>query len=153
MDTVLSDYARSFQELDRYWRKLLADTPEQLLFRRMDDLGSPAEHLVRSAACVEQAFGGITTRLWDDPFEWTLPEELSDRAGISNYLDEVAETRKRGLAFIRSDVDLRREIPAPVRLKTLDEILKNCLSDAKHHLERAEALRKKLSDPRAGARA
>ena len=38
---------------------------------------SCGEYILRSAAAVEQTFGGITTRLWDDPFEWTLPEALS----------------------------------------------------------------------------
>ena len=29
-----------------------------------------------SAGTIEQTFGGITANLWDDPFEWTLPETL-----------------------------------------------------------------------------
>ena len=37
---------------------------------------SCGEHILRSAAAVEQTFGGITVSLWDDPFEWTLPESL-----------------------------------------------------------------------------
>src|SRR3712207_7579473 len=37
---------------------------------------SCGEHVLRSAAAVEQTFGGITVNLWDDPFEWTLPESL-----------------------------------------------------------------------------
>ena len=140
MDAVLSAYAQSFEKLDHGWRELLEITPEKSLFASGSDRDTVAERVVRSAACVEQAFGGVTTRLWDDPFEWTLPEELSDRSSILNYLDEVADTRNRGLAVIKSDADLKREIPAPVLMKTLDEVLKNCLADAEHHLRRAEAL-------------
>jgi hypothetical protein len=38
-----------------------------VLMRRVSSSVSPARS--------EQTFGGITTRLWDDPFEWTLPEK------------------------------------------------------------------------------
>src|SRR2546423_1908281 len=63
---------------------------------------SCGEHLLRSAAAVEQAFGGITATLWDDPFEWTLPESLSTPTRVAEYLNEVETTRQRGFAFIRS---------------------------------------------------
>ena len=72
-----------------------------------------AAAILRSAAAVEQTFGGITTRLWDDPFEWTLPEALSTNELILNYLNETEETRRKCFAFFASDEDLRREIPAP----------------------------------------
>src|ERR1044072_5691571 len=54
---------------------------------------SCGEHLLRSAAAVEQTFGGITVNLWDDPFEWTLPESLSTKERVAEYLGEVAATR------------------------------------------------------------
>ena len=47
------------------------------------------ECVLRSAAASEQAFGGLMTRLWDDPFEWTLPESLSDREKVREYINEV----------------------------------------------------------------
>ncbi|HEX8354539.1 MAG TPA: hypothetical protein VF611_16660, partial [Pyrinomonadaceae bacterium] len=43
---------------------------------------SCGEHLLRSAAAVEQTFGGITVNLWDDPFEWTLPESMPTPADV-----------------------------------------------------------------------
>ena len=74
---------------------------------------SCGEYVLRTAAIVEKTFGGITTRLWDDPFEWTLPEKLSDKHAIIDYLDEVEQTRSNGFKFFTSDSDLTREMPAP----------------------------------------
>src|SRR5689334_12810811 len=65
-------------------------------------VNSCGEFILRSAAAVEQTFGGITTRLWDDPFEWTLPEALSTGERILEYLDETEETRRKGFAFFAS---------------------------------------------------
>src|SRR5919107_5152363 len=74
---------------------------------------SCGEHLLRSAAAVEQTFGGITASLWDDPFEWTLPETLHTPALVEEYLSEVEATRCRGFALLRSDGDLSKEIAVP----------------------------------------
>ncbi|MCV4777710.1 hypothetical protein OFM21_33535, partial [Escherichia coli] len=46
---------------------------------------STGEYLLRAAAAVEQTAGGITRRLWDDPFEWTLPEKLSTKELVAEY--------------------------------------------------------------------
>src|SRR3982751_4310609 len=54
---------------------------------------SCGEHLLRAGACVEQTFGGITANLWDDPFEWTLPETLATPEQVAAYLLEVEATR------------------------------------------------------------
>src|ERR671929_948837 len=62
---------------------------------------SCGEHLLRSAAAVEQTFGGITVNLWDDPFEWTLPEALPTPERVLTYLFEAEETRQRGFALMR----------------------------------------------------
>lgn len=109
-------------------------------------VNSCGEYILRAAAAVEQTFGGITTRLWDDPFEWTLPEALSTNELILNYLDEVEETRLKGFSFFTSDDDLRREIPAPERLKTIFQILLETIARAEHFQGRAFAVFRSFSD-------
>ncbi len=104
------------------------------------------EYVLRSAGAVEQTFGGIMTRLWDDPFEWTLPEELSTTALIAEYLAEVEVTRRKGFALFKTDEDLRREMPAPGKLKTIFEILLDTVSRAEHFQGRAFAVFQMFSD-------
>jgi len=81
--------------------------------------------------------GGITTRLWDDPFEWTLPEKLYNEALIEDYLDEVEESRLRAFSYLRTDEDLARQTPAPTQLKTIEAILRNTLAIADAFAESA----------------
>jgi len=107
---------------------------------------SCGEYVLRSAAKIEQTFGGITTRLWDDPFEWTLPEELSTTVLITEYLAEVERTRLKGFSLFKSDEDLRREMPAPEKLKTIFEILIETVARAEHFQGRAFAVFQMLSD-------
>ena len=68
----------------------------------LKDLASsvPRENLVRSAAAIEQMCGGLTANLWDDPFEWTLPETLSNDERIDEYLSEVDLARQRAFGSI-----------------------------------------------------
>lgn len=101
---------------------------------------SCGENIVRSAAVVEQAFGGITTRLWDDPFEWTLPEELSSVKRITEYLEEVARFRKKRIEFLPSDEELKQLIPAPQTLRPILDILLEALSLSSTHLGQAAAI-------------
>jgi len=146
MGQLLSAFDSEFVKIDQRSRELLAQLDDQTLFARPNALSTglfPAscgEYLLRSAAMVEKTFGGITTRLWDDPFEWTLPEALYDRNSITQYLDEVEETRQRGFAFFTSDADLTRAIPAPSRLTPLIEILLDTVVTASHFQGRAFAL-------------
>lgn len=63
----------------------------------------PSENLVRSAAAIEQMCGGLSANLWDDPFEWTLPETLSNVERIIEYLAEVDLARQRAFAAISDD--------------------------------------------------
>lgn len=101
---------------------------------------SCGEYVLRSAAAVEQAFGGITTKLWDDPFEWTLPEELSTNEKIMEYLNEVEKTRQKGFGFFASDNDLMKQIPAPERLRSIFVILLEAVARAEHFQGRAFAV-------------
>ena len=108
---------------------------------------SCGEHLLRSAAAVEQTFGGITANLWDDPFEWTLPESLSTPARVEEYLVEAEATRRRGFDLFKSDADLLKQIAAPSgEMRTLFEMIAETLVRAAHHQGRAFATFRLFSD-------
>ncbi|HUE84174.1 MAG TPA: hypothetical protein VMM84_18885 [Pyrinomonadaceae bacterium] len=96
--------------------------------------GAPSQSLIRSAAIVEQTFGGITANLWDDPFEWTLPETLTTSTQILEYLAEVEATRKRAFARFAQDSDLLKEIAVPSgNTRPLVELLLETLVHATHY--------------------
>ncbi len=133
----------SFTALEDQQSKIVAACPDHLLFKAgdhgtNDHCGSVGEGVIRSAAAVEQVFGGIMSRLWDDPFEWTLPESLSTREWVLAYLDDVAETRVRGFRTFISDSELERLIPAPTEFKPIFAVLLEFLSLACLRLGAAE---------------
>jgi hypothetical protein len=110
---------------------------------------SCGEHLLRGAASVEQTFGGITTNLWDDPFEWTLPETLSTPERVAEYLMEVEATRRRGFALFSGDDDLTREISVPSgERRSLCRVLAETLARGAHHQGMAFATFRLFSDAR-----
>lgn len=95
---------------------------------------------------IEQTFGGLTSNLWDDPFEWTLPESLSTRESIVDYLSEVDLTRQRFFESMRGDTDLNRYVPVPSgEQQTLIELLLGTLVRASGYRGRAVATIKILS--------
>ena len=104
------------------------------------------EYILRSAAMVEQTFGGITTRLWDDPFEWTLPEKLTTKESVMAYLADVDAASERGFEFLRSDADLDMQIPAPSELRPIFAILVDTIGRAEHFQGRAMSIFQLFSD-------
>ncbi|PYS88114.1 MAG: hypothetical protein DMF62_10640 [Acidobacteria bacterium] len=102
--------------------------------------------ITRSAAVVEQMVGGITTKLWDDPFEWTLPERMPTTTDVIAYLNEVEASRVAGFTFLRSDDDLYKKIPSPVEIRTLFEILLQTLIVAQRLYGNAESLLRLVKD-------
>jgi hypothetical protein len=152
MKSQIEIFEKQFASVNSQSRLLLEKIPEDKLFQQPRELKqnytmfSCGEYILRSAGAVEQTFGGIMTRLWDDPFEWTLPEELSTINSILEYLAEVEETRRKGFMLFSSDEDLRREMPAPEKLKTIFEILLETLSRAEHFQGRAFAIFQMFSD-------
>ncbi len=110
---------------------------------------SCGEHVLRAAAAVEQTFGGINSNLWDDPFEWTLPEALPAPADVARYLEEAEATRRRAFEFLRSDEDLGKEIAVPSgEMRTLFSLAVETLARAAHHQGRAYATLRLFSDAR-----
>src|SRR3954471_22847647 len=134
MRTLIESLHSHFTDLDGRQRQLLSAVPVGKLFwtpvSTADSMIilSVGGAVLRSAAMVEQAFLGITRRLWDDPFEWTLPEKLSTKPAIIVYLDEVVSTRSNGLAFLKSDGDLSRQLPAPEKLKPILDVLVDAIA-------------------------
>jgi hypothetical protein len=152
MKSQVEVFDHQFSLLHSHSNELLNLIPDGKLFWKPRKLNqtyqmfSCGEYLLRSAGKIEQTFGGITTRLWDDPFEWTLPEELSTVALMREYLAEVERTRLKGFALFKSDEDFRRELPAPEKLRTIFEILIETLARSEHFQGRAFAVFQMLSD-------
>lgn len=145
MDKFIQCLDRQFAQLHTGAYKLIEAISPELLYRQPPGksnslpLHSCGEQVLRSAAIVEQTFGGITTNLWDDPFEWTLPESLPTPEKVAGYLDEVEATRKRGFELFKSDADLVKEIMAPSGYTQLLPLLLDTLARAAHHQGRAWA--------------
>jgi hypothetical protein len=125
-------------QLNEAFQKLETAIEEELIRFFDDDLSLNAEpemtvrfrKLVRALAIMEQVFGGISRRLWDDPFEWTLPESTFSREAAITYLQEVRQLRKETMLAIRSDEELDKLIPAPNEMKQLGDILYDALRRA-----------------------
>ncbi len=152
MKTFIESFDRQFLQISSRSRELVQKIPDEKLFwqpRENDALfpvNSCGEYVLRSAGKIEQTFGGLTVKLWDDPFEWTLPEQLSSGDLILEYLAEVEATRLKGFALFQSDEDLRRELPAPEKLKTIFALLLETVARAEHFQGRAFAVFKMFSD-------
>jgi len=146
MNEILSTFNSSLDAIDARSRELLRRIDASRLYERpsaserLYAVASVGECILRSSAAVEQTFLGITRRLWDDPFEWTLPEKLSSPELITQYLDEVNQTRLEGMSFLTSDAELSRLMPSPEQLRTIFEILLDTVSRAEHYQGRAAAI-------------
>ena len=139
MRTLIRAFEFEFQRLHRESVEFLKTNPFERLFaeKRSKSNESPGMLLVRSAAKVEQCFGGLSSRLWDDPFEWTLPEAFAEKSIVLEYLGEVEKARKNGFLLLRSDSDLEKEIAAPGGMKTIADVICEALEDARAYLARA----------------
>ena len=112
----------------------------------MRSLPSVGESLLRCAAAVEQTFGGITSNLWDDPFEWTLPEYLSTSAKVIEHLTEVEATRKRAFSSFDDDACLLKHVATPSgETRLLVELLLGTLVRAADYQGQAVVTLKSLS--------
>jgi len=95
------------------------------------------EQILRCGAVIEQSFGGLTANLWDDPFEWTLPETLNTPVKVLEYLAEVEDLRNRAFLAFKDDADLSKEIMTPAGVSQILPFLLDTLKRARHHQQRA----------------
>src|SRR4029077_21223590 len=97
---------------------LIGATPAELLYRdphgsRTITAHSIGENVLRSAAAIEQTVGDLSANLWDDLFEWTLPEMLTTPGRMIEYLAQVEQTRRRAFAPFSTDADLLKKVVVP----------------------------------------
>jgi hypothetical protein len=109
---IVNHLEREFAGLINSLKNLVGSVPFDLLYHTPPPV-SFGENILRSAAVIEQTCGGLTANLWDDPFEWTLPETLSTADRIVEYLSEVDVARQRAFASIVDDSALTKYIAVP----------------------------------------
>lgn len=141
---LVESVEREFALLDARTRDLLQKIPGAMLYQtaNLPDLTTSfGEIILKSARTVEQTCGGLNANLWDDPFEWTLPEALSTPTLVSEYLDEVAQTREAFFARLKADEDLKKLIVLPGGgTQPLIQLLLETLRRASGNLERAAVI-------------
>lgn len=145
-------FARLHLELCSLIEQTTADTlyavPNQSSSQQSSSI---AECVLRSAAVIEQTFGGITANLWDDPFEWTLPEYLSTSERLLGYLAEVETTRARAFVSFTDDACLLQLIATPSGTRPLVDLLLETLTRAASYRGQAQTLQNILSEiPKGG---
>jgi hypothetical protein len=146
MDKFIRGLDEQFANLHKQSCVLIESLSSEQLYRELPATAdSCGEQVLRSAAIVEQSFGGLTANLWDDPFEWTLPETLSTSARVIEYLNEVETTRRQAFQLFKSDQDLSKEIMAPSGKTQLKPFLLDTLHRARHHQQRAIAALDRLN--------
>jgi hypothetical protein len=109
---IVNQLELEFGSLIGSLKELVSSISPDLLYRTLPAV-SIGESILRSAAKVEQTCGGLTANLWDDPFEWTLPETLSSADRIIEYLTEVEGALRRAFGAIADDTDLSKLVSVP----------------------------------------
>lgn len=147
---IVASFDREFARLHSRLSEIIKSTPASLLYevsmQPVAQLQSVGESVLRSAAAIEQTFGGITANLWDDPFEWTLPEQLSTPATVLAHLLEVEATRRHAFASFTDDSCLLKSVATPADgLVSLVELLLKTLLRATHYQSQAVVTLKALS--------
>ena len=141
---IVQHVDREFGSLINSLKDLARSVPANFLYRTPPSL-SIGECILRSAAAIEQTCGGLTSNLWDDPYEWTLPETLSTAELIVDYLSEVDRLRQLALNSIAGDSVLTKYILTPTGERQLVNLLLETLVKASDYRGRALATIKILS--------
>ena len=141
VDSLDKEFAFLIESLKDLVRKVNTDH----LYERVGDT-SFGEQILRSAAVIEQTLGGLTSNLWDDPFEWTLPETLSTSGRVIDHLSEIDALRQTFFSSIADDEALSKYVSVPSGdPKALIDLLLETLVRASDYRGRAVATLKILS--------
>jgi hypothetical protein len=120
---IVDSLDREFARLHARSRTIIENTPLGNLYQGAsadsksghNSTRSVGESVLRAAAAIEQTFGGITSNLWDDPFEWTLPEYLATVGKVLEHLEEVEAVRRRAFSSFNNDECLLKHVATPAK--------------------------------------
>jgi hypothetical protein len=144
--TIIELLDREFSSLLESLRWLTRTVPDHLLYKKVRSL-TVGENILKSAGVLEQTFGGITANLWDDPFEWTLPETLQTPELVLKYIGEVDSAKELAVGSFVDDATLLKLIALPSGDScSLLELLIKTLMRASEYRGQAAAAFKLLSD-------
>jgi hypothetical protein len=148
---IVDSLDREFARLHLQSRKIIESTSLQTLYqvggdgsdRSRNPSRSVGESVLRSAAAIEQTFGGITSNLWDDPFEWTLPEYLTTVGKVLDHLEEVETVRRRAFSSFDDDNCLLKHVATPAQEteRLIDLLLQTLLRATSFQTEAAVTLK------------
>jgi hypothetical protein len=132
MNPFITWFDQEFKMLEAEWRDSIKHLDAASFYSAdRQQLSGAAEQILRSARIVEQVSGGITVNLWDDPFEWTLPETLRTKDKLIAYVDEVRSARDRAFQLFKADADLLKTVMAPSGPTQLMSLLLDALVRAR----------------------
>jgi len=141
---IVESLDKQFAVLIDSLKELVRNVNTDQLYRHAGD-ASFGEQILRSAAVIEQTFGGLTANLWDDPFEWTLPETLSTPDRVIEHLSEVDALRQRFFSSIDGDESLSKFVSVPSgESRPLVELLRETLVRASDSHKEAQKTQKEL---------
>ena len=138
---------REFARLHVQSCEIIKQTSAQDLYKAQGQAAqSVGDAVLRCVAAIERTFGGITSSLWDDPFEWTLPEQLSTTAKIIDHLNEVEDLRRQAFVSFSDDSCLVKQVATPPdKSQPLIALLLETLAQAANYQGQALAAQKTLS--------
>jgi hypothetical protein len=137
---IVESLDREFARLHVSSCAIVEQITDDTLYSSNPGATSVGESILRCAAEIEQTFGGITANLWDDPFEWTLPEHLSTKSKILEHLAEVEALRDRAFTSFSDDACLSKHVATPsTETRPLIELLLKTLLRASDHQSQARA--------------
>lgn len=137
---IVESLDREFARLHARSCAIVEQITDETLYSSNPGATSVGESILRCAAEIEQTFGGITANLWDDPFEWTLPEHLSTKSKILEHLGEVESLRQRAFTSFSDDACLSKHVATPsTETQPLIELLLKTLLRASDHQSQARA--------------
>jgi hypothetical protein len=155
---IVNNLDREFARLHLNSCAIIETTPVDILYTvpaqaemsslnaSLGSASSVGESILRCAAAIEQTFGGITANLWDDPFEWTLPEHLSTPDRSNEHLAEVEATRRCAFSSFCDDASLLKHVVVPSgESRPLIDLLRETLRRAANHQAHALVMLKTLS--------
>jgi hypothetical protein len=142
---IVESLDREFATLINSLKELVSKVNADQLYRRVAN-ESLGEQILRSAAVIEQTFGGLTANLWDDPFEWTLPETLSTPELVIEHLSEVDGLRQRFFSSLDGDEGLSKFVSLPSgEPRALGDVLREALVKASDSHKEAQKTQEEVT--------